>query len=33
MKATLIVEGTEFPIEINDPELQKLIAPPKKNWV
>lgn len=30
MKATLIVEGKEFPIEINDPELQKLIAPPKK---
>ena len=30
MKATLIVEGKEFPIEINDPELQKIIAPPKK---
>ena len=30
MKATLIVEGKEFPIEINDPELQKLIVPPKK---
>ena len=30
MKATLVVEGKEFPIEINDPELQKLIAPPKK---
>ena len=30
MKAKLIVEGKEFPIEINDPELQKLVAPPKK---
>lgn len=30
MKATLVVEGKEFPIEINDPELQKLLAPPKK---
>ena len=31
MKATLVVEGKEFPIEINDPELQKLIiVPPKK---
>lgn len=30
MKATLIVEGKEFPIEINDPELQKLVAPKKK---
>ena len=30
MKATLVIEGKEFPIEINDPELQKLIAPPKK---
>ena len=30
MKAKLIVEGKEFDIEINDPELQKLVAPPKK---
>lgn len=30
MKATLVVEGKEFPIEINDPELQKLVAPKKK---
>ena len=30
MKATLVIEGKEFPIEINDPELQKLIAPPPK---
>ena len=30
MKAKLVVEGKEFPIEINDPELQKLLAPPKK---
>lgn len=30
MKATLVIEGKEFPIEINDPELQKIIAPPKK---
>jgi hypothetical protein len=30
MKATLIVEGKEFPIEIQDPELQKLLKPPKK---
>lgn len=30
MKAKLIVEGKEFPIEIQDPELQKLLAPPKK---
>lgn len=30
MKATLIVEGKEFPIEINDPELQKLVVPSKK---
>lgn len=30
MKAKLVVEGKEFDIEINDPELQKLIAPPKK---
>lgn len=31
MKATLVIEGKEFPIEINDPELQKLVAPKKKN--
>ena len=31
MKATLVIEGKEFPIEINNPELQKLVAPPKKN--
>lgn len=30
MKAKLIVEGKEFPIEILDPELQKLLAPSKK---
>lgn len=30
MKATLIVEGKEFPIEIQDPELQKLLTPQKK---
>lgn len=30
MKAKLVVEGKEFPIEINDPELQKLISQPKK---
>lgn len=30
MKATLIVEGKEFPIEIHDPELQKLLKPKKK---
>lgn len=30
MKAKLIVEGKEFPIEIQDPELQKLLAPQKK---
>ena len=30
MKAKLVVEGKEFPIEINDPELEKLIAQPKK---
>lgn len=30
MKAKLVVEGKEFDIEINDPELQKLVAPPKK---
>ena len=27
MKAKLIVEGREFPIEIQDPELQKLLMP------
>lgn len=30
MIAKLIVEGKEFPIEISDPELQKLLVPPKK---
>lgn len=30
MKAKLIVEGREFPIEIQDPELKKLLKPQKK---
>lgn len=30
MKAKLIVEGKEFPIEIQDPELEKLLQPKKK---
>lgn len=30
MIAKLIVEGREFPIEIHDPELQKLLTPQKK---
>ena len=30
MKAKLIVEGKEFHIEIQDPELQKLLTPRKK---
>lgn len=30
MKAKLVVEGKEFDIEICDPKLQELIAPPKK---
>lgn len=30
MKAKLVVEGKEFPIEILDPELEKLIKPQKK---
>ncbi len=30
MKAKLIVEGKEFPIEIQDPELEKLLKPHKK---
>lgn len=30
MKAKLVVEGKEFPIEIFDPELEKLIKPQKK---
>lgn len=30
MKAKLIVEGKEFDIDILDPELQKLMKPPKK---
>lgn len=30
MKAKLIVAGREFPIEIQDPELEKLLKPKKK---
>lgn len=30
MKAKLIIEGKEFDIQIMDPELQKLLKPPKK---
>lgn len=30
MKAKIVVEGKEFPIEIFDPELEKLIKPQKK---
>ena len=30
MRAKLIVEGKEFPIEIQDPELEKLLKPKKK---
>lgn len=30
MKAKLIVEGKEFDIEINNPELEKLVKPPKR---
>ena len=30
MIAKLIVDGKEFPIEIQDPELQKLLVPQKK---
>lgn len=30
MIAKLIVEGKEFPIEIQDPELQKMLVPSKK---
>ena len=30
MKAKLIVEGKEFPIEIQDPKLQELLKPKKK---
>lgn len=30
MKAKLIIEGKDFSIEIQDQELQKLLAPPKK---
>ena len=30
MKAKLIIDGKEFPIEIQDPELQKLLTPQKK---
>lgn len=32
MKAKLIVEGKEFPIEIQDPELQKLLASRKTGY-
>ena len=32
MKAKLIVEGREFPIEIQDPELQKLLMPQKTGY-
>lgn len=32
MIAKLIVEGKEFPVEIQDPELQKMLASPKKTW-
>ena len=32
MKAKLIVEGKEFPIEIQDPELQKLLMPQKTGY-
>ena len=32
MKAKLIVEGKEFPIEIQDPELQKLLTPQKTGY-
>jgi hypothetical protein len=30
MKAKLVIEGKEFPIEINDPEMQKLLEQPQK---
>lgn len=30
MKAVLVVEGKEFPVEINDPNLEKLLKPKKK---
>lgn len=32
MKAKLIVEGQEFDIEISDPKLQALLAPPKTGY-
>lgn len=32
MKAKLIVDGKEFPIEIQDPELQKLLTPRKTGY-
>lgn len=32
MKAKLIVEGKEFDIEIQDPELQKLVSPKKTGY-
>ena len=31
MRAKLVIEGREFPIDINDPELQKLLAPKPKH--
>lgn len=31
MRAKLIIEGREFPIDINDPELQKILAPKPKH--
>lgn len=30
MRAKLIIEGKEFPIEIQDPELEKMLKPTKK---
>ena len=32
MKVKLIVEGKEFPIEIQDSELQKLLTPQKTGY-
>lgn len=31
MKAKLVVEGKEFPIEIFDPELKELLTPPQRH--
>lgn len=31
MRAKLIIEGREFPVDINDPELQKILAPKPKH--